>query len=108
MTLDDYLAAEAAQSESYFRQALAREDMARLARMRALRDSAASIDELADQAVFIGWTPGDLRSKELAVPLRPVIEALWAERMGASAEPALFAAWQAFNTERMRLLIHCL
>lgn len=108
MTLDDHLAAEAAQHDSLFRMALAREDQARLARMREIAAEAPDLDAFARQALFIGWTPGDLRSRDLEEPLRPVFAALWAEARSDRDEARLLAAWYGFNTERMRILIHCL
>ena len=56
----------------------------------------------------MGWTPGDLRSKELAEPLAPLLDALWAEKDGDVDDERLLDAWHAFNAERMRILIHCL
>lgn len=108
MTLDDHLAAEAAQTDSYFRAALAREDAARVARLRELARASADFDEFAKQGPFVGWTPGDLRSKELAEPLAPLLDGLWAEKDGLVEPERLLAAWHSFNAERMRILIHCL
>ncbi|WP_338465623.1 hypothetical protein RXV95_08500 [Novosphingobium sp. ZN18A2] len=107
-TLDQHIAAEAEQTESYFRAALAREDALRLAKLRELAREADSYDAFAKQAPFVGWTPGDLRSKELAEPLAPLLDALWAEKDGDIDDERLLDAWHAFNAERMRILIHCL
>ena len=108
MTLDDHLAAEAAQTESMFRAALAREDQPRLAKLRELAGSLPDPDSFAHEALFIEWTPGDLRSKELALAIEPLAHALWAEAHGGIVADELLATWQAFNAERMRILIHCL
>jgi hypothetical protein len=108
MTLDDHLAAEASRADSMFRAALAREDQARLAKLRELAASQPDLESLAREALFVGWTAGDLRSKELAPALEPLAGALWQEAHGGIAPEELLAAWQAFNTERMRILIHCL
>lgn len=108
MSLDEYLAGEAAQTDSYFRAALAREDIARLATLRELARSEPDLAAFAARAPFVGWTPGDLRSKELAPALTPLVDALWAEASGQGEDARLLAAWHAFNAERMRILIHCL
>lgn len=105
--LADFLASEAQQTESYFRAALAREDLERLARLRKLAAETGDFDEFAGKALFVGWTAGDLRSKDLAEPLAPFSRALWSvEREGRDID--LLPLWQAFNAERMRILIHCL
>lgn len=109
--LDAWLAEQANQTESFFRAALAREDQARLAKMRELASSAADFDAFAHGALFVGWTPGDLRSKDLAEPLGPVLDYLWQAAHGGEDETGgerLLAAWHSFNAERMRILIHCL
>ena len=38
----------------------------------------------------------------------PLAHALWAEAHGGIVADELLATWQAFNAERMRILIHCL
>ncbi|MBD3728279.1 MAG: hypothetical protein IE933_01085 [Sphingomonadales bacterium] len=108
MTLDDHLAALAGNMDSMFRAALAREDIARLAKLRDLAASVADQPTLAREALFVGWTAGDLRSKDLAPAIGPLADALWAEAHGGIADEALLDAWQSFNAERMRILIHCL
>ena len=107
MNLDEHLAAEAKQAESYFRAALAREDIGRLQKLRDLLRETSDVQAFAGEALFVGWTPGDLRSKELAPALTPFADALWrAEREGEAVD--LLAFWNDFNAERMRILIHCL
>jgi hypothetical protein len=108
MTLDDHLAAEAGQTDSLFRAALAREDKARLARLRELARTQPDVASFAGEALFVGWTQGDLRSKDLAPALEPLVQALWNEAHGTPPAEELLAAWHAFNIERMRILIHCL
>lgn len=105
--LDNHLAAESAQTDSYFRAALAREDQARIAKLRQLLAETGTVEQFVQQGLFVGWTAGDLRSKELAPAFEPFARALWiAEREGPNDR--LMAAWNAFNAERMRVLIHCL
>lgn len=105
--LDEHLAAESGQTDSYFRAALAREDQARLAKLRQLVAQAGTVEQFVKEGLFVEWTAGDLRSKELASAFEPFARALWiAEREGQY--DGLMAAWNAFNAERMRVLIHCL
>lgn len=105
--LDSHLAAESGQTDSYFRAALAREDQARLAKLRHLLGQAGTVEQFVKEGLFVGWTAGDLRSKELAPAFEPFARALWiAEREGR--DDGLMTAWNAFNAERMRVLIHCL
>lgn len=105
--LDRHLAAESGQTESYFRAALAREDHARLGKLRDLLERAGSVEQFVTEGLFVGWTAGDLRSKELAPAFEPFARALWVfEREGD--DDGLMTAWNAFNAERMRVLIHCL
>jgi hypothetical protein len=105
--LDSHFAAEAERTDNYFRSVLAREDQARLARLRELLAASATVEQFAAEALYVGWTAGDLRSKELAPALEIFAKAMWrAEREGAPVD--LVAAWAVFNAERMRVLIHCL
>ena len=108
MTLDDHLSAEAARADSLFRAALAREDQLRLAKLRELAKSQPDLESFAREALFVGWTAGDLRSKDLASAIEPLARALWDEAHGEFSPDELLAAWHAFNAERMRILIHCL
>ncbi len=108
MTLDDHLSAEVGQSESLFRAAMAREDVARVSKLRQLATQADDFDAFAKQALFVGWTAGDLRSRDLEPAVRDLAAAVWAETTGRIEPADLLAAWHAFNAERMRILIHCL
>lgn len=105
--LEAHLAAEAAQSESYFRAALAREDQLRIEKLRQLMNNADTSEQFLKEGLYIGWTAGDLRSKELAPAFLPFAQALWAaERDNQDVD--LMTAWNLFNAQRMRILIHCL
>lgn len=108
MTLDDHLEEQARQSDSLFRSALAREDIGRLSRLRAMAAEAKDCDSFVKSALFVGWTAGDLRSRDLEPAVAILAKALWAEARGDASDEMVLAAWHAFNAERMRILIHCL
>lgn len=105
--LDRHLITESGQTDSYFRATLAREDQARIVKLRHLLGHTGTVEQFIQEGLFVGWTAGDLRSKELAPAFEPFARALWvAEREGH--DDGLMTAWNAFNAERMRVLIHCL
>lgn len=107
MELDRILEDEATQTESYFRAALAREDIARIEKLRDLVRAASDCEEFCQKAQFVGWTAGDLRSAELRPALEPFLRAFWATER-ESVKSGVVAEWSRFNAERMRILIHCL
>ena len=107
MTLQEHLEAEATQTESFFRAALAREDLLRLGRLRELAHASDDRSTFIKEALYIGWTTGDLMSRDLKPALEPFTLAFWQVEREQSAND-LLAAWHTFNAERMRILIHCL
>jgi hypothetical protein len=62
------------------------------------------------EGTMIGWTPGDTRTWELKSTLDPLLEAFYASAMAQDIESAtrLDAAWEAFNINRIALLVGCL
>ncbi|MEZ5995606.1 MAG: hypothetical protein R3C25_07605 [Hyphomonadaceae bacterium] len=111
MRLVAKLEEEAAQSESLFRRALAKEDVSRLSALRRLAREHATLEAFNKHALFIGWTKDDLRTAELKEHLLPVMAAIFAyerENGGDEAEASLEAAWRAFSAHRLKVLVHCL
>jgi hypothetical protein len=112
MRLMRRLEIEAGSAASIFRKALAKEDHARLARLRQLAREKPVLQEFLKDGLFVGWTKGDLRTYELKDYLDPLMEAVFAYEHAGAADDALEdrieAAWQAFHTYRMRVLVHCL
>lgn len=109
--LESYLQAIAEKSESYFQQHLAKEDLARVGRLAEMARAAESLEALQHDGLYIGWTPGDLRTGELKEQLLPLIEAMHAALEApddADLQLTLLDAWKAFHEARIKVLIHCL
>lgn len=111
MQLETYLQAIADNSESYFQTHLAREDMQRVQRLKAKAEAIADLEELQKEALYLEWTPGDLRTGELKDQLVPLIAAMHSVVSApdnADADKALLDAWKQFHEARIAVLIHCL
>lgn len=111
MQLQTYLQSIAENAESYFQAHLAREDLQRVERLQSKAEEFADLGELQKEALYLGWTPGDLRTGELKEQLVPLIAAM--HRFAASpgdeeADAALLARWKEFHEARIAVLIHCL
>ena len=109
--LENYLAEIAEKSDSYFQAHLAKEDLVRVRRLAEMARAAETLEALRHDALYIGWTPGDLRTGELKDQLIALIDAMHAQER-APEDPAaadrLMEAWKEFHRERIRVLIHCL
>jgi hypothetical protein len=111
MQVMELLKATSENDESYFRRALAKEDLARFERLTALAASSADFDAFRKAALYIGWTKDDMRTHDLRGSLDRLLAIFY--RLGtAPATPgddaALAAAWTEFHEDRLRKLIHCL
>lgn len=109
--LEAYLQEIAEKSESYFQAHLAREDAGRVARLAEMARAEAEVGALEKDALYIGWTPGDLRTSELKPVLIPLIRAMHAHVNAPQDDQnarELFDCWKAFHEERIKVLIHCL
>lgn len=105
------LKARSSREESYFRAHLIREDVARLERLVALAEEAASESDFVHAGTYIGWTRDDMMTHRIEAPLADVLRAVYAlVAHGATdeREARLAAAWQTFDRERMEKLIKCL
>lgn len=108
MILHDYLSNIARNSESYFQAHLAKEDLARIDRLWVMAQEAQDSETLQKDALYIGWTPGDLRTGELKQVLLPLIAAIFDLAKGEDGDDSVLDAWKAFHEERIKVLIHCL
>ncbi|MCB2088843.1 MAG: hypothetical protein R3E18_05440 [Sphingomonadaceae bacterium] len=110
MELRNYLTRIAERAESYFQQHLAKEDLARVDKLEGLARQATDIEALQKEALYTGWTPGDLRTGELKEVLFPLFAAMFNHVRDESGDSdrALMQAWIAFHEERIKVLIHCL
>ena len=78
MTIEEYLGQIAENSESYFQAHLAKEDLLRVERLSAMAAATSDLETLQKEALYSGWTPGDLRTGELKDVLLPLIAAFHA------------------------------
>lgn len=112
MKLRHYLEQIASESDSYFQAHLAKEDLSKVDRLFELADAATTIEAYQKDALYLGWTPGDLRSGELKEVLLPLSAAAFAYAQEAEPgdviEEELLTAWKNFHDERIKVLIHCL
>ncbi len=111
MQLETYLQSIADNSDSYFQAHLAREDLQRVARLKARAEETPDLENLQKEALYLEWTPGDLRTGELKEQLVPLIAAMHAVTAApdeAEADAALLDAWKQFQEARIAVLIHCL
>lgn len=111
MQLLDYLDDIAANSDSMFRQALAREDATRLRKLQELAKEAHSEADYMKNGLYIGWTRGDMRTWELKEQLEPLMKAIFETVHAPETEglhETIRAAWTVFHEHRMKILVHCL
>lgn len=108
MKLLQMLQDRAKNEQSYFQQALLREDIARIETLIEKAKAADDLPNLIKNGLYIGWTKGDLRTGELKQFLEPFMAAVFALQHGGNDEQAVIDHWIVFNRERMKTLVHCL
>jgi hypothetical protein len=111
MHLVEELEQRIAQEQSLFRAQLLREDLARLNKLRVLARTAADAAAYKKTGSRIGWTPGDLRTHELRMPLDVLLDAVYAYETGNTGdaqEARIVAAWHELHRVRMERLVGCL
>lgn len=111
MQLEKYLKTVAEQSQSYFQAHLAREDIERVQRLKQTALEAQSVEDLLHDALYLGWTPGDLRTGELKEEIEQLVRAMHAYLSApkqSDLDDTLLLAWKAFHEKRITVLIHCL
>lgn len=110
MQLIERLKARAENSESYFQQFLAKEDLARIQKLTEMVRNLPDKESFMKEGLYIGWTQNDMRTHELKDTLVPLLESLWSfyDKAGHGEESQVMKAWSAFEENRMKNLIHCL
>jgi hypothetical protein len=111
MRLIEELERHAAQEQSLFRAQLLREDLARLNKLRELARAATDAVAYEKGALRLGWTPGDLRTRELRAPLEVLLDAVYAYETGTKGdeqETRIVEAWHELHRTRMERLVGCL
>jgi hypothetical protein len=97
--------------ESLFRAQLLREDLARLAKLRALARAEPDLAALGAAGLRLGWTQGDARTGELRDVLEPLLAAVHAYERGnrdAQQEALVVECWRTLARVRMERLVGCL
>jgi hypothetical protein len=111
MRLIETLQQRLADERGLFQAQLLREDIARLTRLTELARSTADFDAFRQASMRIGWTQGDARTHELAVPLEALLDAVHAYcsgRTDAGQEARIGDAWRELHRVRMERLVGCL
>ena len=111
MRLIKHLETVAEAHESYVQRHLAKEDLSRIVKLRGLAQTHKELKTLKKEALYIGWTKGDMRTHELSEPLNALMEAIHDFEIGGSGEKrdtAIMGAWSQFHALRMKILVHCL
>lgn len=97
--------------ESLFRAQLLREDLARLAKLRALAHTETDLGAFTKSGMRLGWTQGDSRTEELRGALMPFLAAVHAFEKGrrdAQQEALIAETWRTLARVRMERLVGCL
>jgi hypothetical protein len=117
MRLLDDLGARLASEDSYFRQHLIKEDVARLETLLAVCPPGTNAANMVAKGLKLGWTPDDTRTHELRPALEPLLAAIH-DRLVATAagdgtslpelDDRIAALWNDFEQLRMDRLVGCL
>lgn len=115
MHLREAVEGRLASEQSYFRQYLIREDMARLDKLMAMAPAHQDPAAFVAAGMKLGWTPDDRRTHELKPALEPLLLAIH-QRLGVppgSAEAdtldnQISRHWDALEQLRMDRLVGCL
>ncbi len=111
MSLIDQLERAIDNEESYFRAQLLREDVARLNKLREIARAAVTEESFLHDGFYLDWTPSGLRNADLKPTLEPLLKTFFAAEwtpQDPNHEGRLLRAWQAFDRQRMDLLVGCL
>ena len=111
MKLIDHLNSVMSENASYVQAYLAKEDLARVEKLRALAKSAADAKAMEKDGLYIGWTKDDMRTHDLSQPLKALIAAIYEYENGEASDAldaGIMDIWAAFHTLRLKVLVHCL
>jgi hypothetical protein len=90
---------------------LAKEDLARVKKLRELAQTSDDLKSMQKAGLYIGWTKGDFRTHELKEPLNALMKAIHEYEHGQTGDPQneiIMDIWTAFHTLRLKTLVHCL
>ena len=111
MKLVEHLNSVMSENASYVQAYLAKEDLARVEKLRALAKSAQDAIAMEKDGLYIGWSKDDMRTHELSQPLKALIAAIYSYENGGASETLdnqIMDIWAAFHTLRLKVLVHCL
>ncbi|MCF6220875.1 MAG: hypothetical protein L3J65_07160 [Robiginitomaculum sp.] len=111
MKLITYLESVISRNEGIVQTQLAREDLARVEKLRELAKTHDTYAALEKDGLYIGWTKGDFRTHELSDPIKALMRAVYnLEKTGdvAKYNDRIMDIWAAFHTLRLKTLVHCL
>jgi len=111
MQLIKYLNTVISENNGYVQVQLAKEDLARVEKLRGLARKHDNLPALEKDGLYIGWTKGDFRTHELSETLKALMKAIFDyEENGANEklDAEIMDIWVAFHTLRLNTLVHCL
>lgn len=115
MHLREVVEGRLASEQSYFRQYLIREDLARLDKLMAMAPVHDDPAGFVAAGMKLGWTPEDRRTHELKPALEPLLLAIHRRlRLSPGSDEAetleaqISRHWDAFEQLRMDRLVGCL
>ena len=95
----------------YVQSQLAKEDLARIKKLRALACKHDDYGAMEKEGLYIGWTQGDIRTHELSDELKHLMHGIYDyEKQGQSKQidDKIMQYWADFHTNRLKVLVHCL
>lgn len=95
--------------ESYFRQYLAKEDLARIEKLVSAAGKMPR-EQYLKEMFLIGWSKDDMRTHELKETLIPLMNAVFdfVTDSNENNDEIAVSKWQEFHAQRLKVLIHCL
>ena len=111
MKLIDHLNSVISENTSYVQAYLAKEDLARVEKLRVLANSSGNIKSMEKDGLYINWTKDDMRTHELSEPLKALIKAIFEYENGGAddkLDAKIMDIWAGFHTLRLKILVHCL
>jgi hypothetical protein len=110
MHLAEELAQPPAEGVSYVRDAVLREDAARLTRLDEIYSQHADLDDFIKHGLYNQWTNGDFRTHEIRAEVESLLRAYHAFLAGGRSDALdeeVRGAWRVFDRARLNVLVGC-